>query len=195
MTSRTPGESVAHGFSQKTCLLAFTAAVRCCGRNPGGVASRTTSTPLLMTFSYASSPKKALSIFTRAPNCSLLFRRFAARSTIASSMSATAVSSLLGSAVSACAAAPLPRPPAPTRPTLTALVTVWAEMIPGNPTAMTPATAPVFLMKSRRSILEPLSDVLAIITVLPKSCSSPVAHRPGRFASYREAARVRSPIP
>jgi hypothetical protein len=51
MTARTPGESVAHGFSQKTCLLAFTAAVRCCGRNPGGVASSTTSTPLLITLS------------------------------------------------------------------------------------------------------------------------------------------------
>src|SRR3954464_7263836 len=66
ITSRTPGESVAHGFSQNTCLFAFTAAVRCCGRNPGGVASSTTSL-VVMTFSYASNPTYARSIFTWLP--------------------------------------------------------------------------------------------------------------------------------
>ncbi len=45
-TWRTPGASVAIGFSQKTCLLASIAARRCVGRKPGGVASSTTSTPL-----------------------------------------------------------------------------------------------------------------------------------------------------
>src|SRR5918995_833760 len=67
-------------------------------------------------------------------------------------MSATAVSTAFLSALSACAAAPLPRPPAPTRPTLRALVTDWPETMLGNPTAATPAAAPDFLRKSRRSI-------------------------------------------
>ena len=51
ITERMPGASVAAGFSQKMCLPASTAAFRCAGRNPGGDASSTTSTPLLMTFS------------------------------------------------------------------------------------------------------------------------------------------------
>src|SRR5262249_29999516 len=58
ITERTPEASVAIGFSQNTCLPASTAAFRCTGRNPGGVASNTTSTPLLITFWYASRPTK-----------------------------------------------------------------------------------------------------------------------------------------
>ena len=40
-TERMPGASVAIGFSQNMCLPALTHAARCCGRNPGGVASST----------------------------------------------------------------------------------------------------------------------------------------------------------
>ena len=47
---RTPGASTAIGFSQNTCLLAAMQRRRCCGRNPGGVASSTTSTPLSISF-------------------------------------------------------------------------------------------------------------------------------------------------
>ena len=42
-TLRTPGASTATGFSMKTCLPASMAAWRWIGRNPGGVARRTTS--------------------------------------------------------------------------------------------------------------------------------------------------------
>ena len=49
-TERTPNASVAIGFSQNTCLFASMQAARCTGRNPGGVASRTTSTLLSITF-------------------------------------------------------------------------------------------------------------------------------------------------
>jgi len=48
---RTPGASVATGFSMNTCLPALTAASYCIGRNPGGVQSSTTSTPQVMAFS------------------------------------------------------------------------------------------------------------------------------------------------
>ena len=47
---RTPGASVATGFSMKTCLPAFTAASNCAGRKPGGVQSNTRSTPLSIAF-------------------------------------------------------------------------------------------------------------------------------------------------
>ena len=40
---------MATGFSTKQCLLAATAAFKCKGLKPGGVASSTTSTPLSMT--------------------------------------------------------------------------------------------------------------------------------------------------
>ena len=43
---RTPGASVASGFSMKTCLPASTAASKCPGRKPGGWPMTTTSTPL-----------------------------------------------------------------------------------------------------------------------------------------------------
>ena len=45
-----PGASTATGFSVKTCLPASIAAARCVGRNPGGVARITRSTPLSITF-------------------------------------------------------------------------------------------------------------------------------------------------
>src|SRR5947208_1710835 len=50
-TERTPATSVATGFSRKACLPAATAALKCCGRKPGGVVSRTTSRPEPITFS------------------------------------------------------------------------------------------------------------------------------------------------
>ena len=40
-TVRMPGRSTATGFSVKTCLPASTAALRCIGRKPGGVARMT----------------------------------------------------------------------------------------------------------------------------------------------------------
>ena len=49
-TERAPTGSTATGFSMKMCLLAATAAAKCVGRKPGGVASSTTSTPLSRTF-------------------------------------------------------------------------------------------------------------------------------------------------
>ena len=49
-TARTPGPSTATGFSMKTCLPASTAAAKCTGRKPGGVARMTRSTPASMTF-------------------------------------------------------------------------------------------------------------------------------------------------
>jgi len=49
-TERMPGASTATGFSQKTCLPASMAALRCLGRKWGGSARITTSTPLSITF-------------------------------------------------------------------------------------------------------------------------------------------------
>ena len=46
MKRRTPGASTAIGFSAKMCLPAFTAASKCIGRKPGGVARITRSAPL-----------------------------------------------------------------------------------------------------------------------------------------------------
>src|SRR3954471_8120906 len=187
MTSRTPGESVAHGFSQNTCLFAFTAAVRCCGRKPGGVASITTST-LLITFSKASSPTYARSILTWLPNRSLPFKRLVAWSTIVSSTSATEVRTLFLSAVRAWPAAPLPRPPQPTRPSFSELVTDCPEMIPGNPVAMTPATVPVFLRKSRRSIF--CGFLSSVMDDLPVAFAHPsIPHHTVTHVSVKAAAR------
>src|SRR4028119_2248833 len=63
-TLRTPGASTATGFSQKTCLPAFIAAIKWSGRNDGGVANNTTSTPDSITFKYASKPTNLLVSFT-----------------------------------------------------------------------------------------------------------------------------------
>jgi hypothetical protein len=53
-----PGGSTATGFSVKMCLPAATAAARCAGRKPGGVARITRSIPAARTCSYASKPVK-----------------------------------------------------------------------------------------------------------------------------------------
>ncbi len=37
-------------YSEKTCLPAVTAALKCAGRNPGGLVSNTTSTSVAITF-------------------------------------------------------------------------------------------------------------------------------------------------
>ncbi len=49
-TCLTPGASTATGFSMKQFFPAFTAASKCIGRNPGGVAMITMSTPESITF-------------------------------------------------------------------------------------------------------------------------------------------------
>ena len=104
MTSRTPGESVAHGFSQKTCLLAFTAAVRCCGRKPGRRGQQHDVDAAVDHLVVGIEPEEGVVDLHAVPEPrAALQPRRRPFDDLASSMSATAVSSLLGSAVSACA--------------------------------------------------------------------------------------------
>ena len=119
-TERTPAASVAMGFSRNACLPAATAAWKCCGRKPGGVVSSTTSTPEAITFLQASSPTNRRSAGTWIRDGSLTDFATSRRPTsiFAGSMSPIAYSTVLLSAASASAAAPLPRPPQPIRPTL-----------------------------------------------------------------------------
>ena len=64
MKRRTPTGSVANGFSQKMCFFASTAASKCSGRYPGGVASMTMSTSEFTSFLKASKPTKRCSAST-----------------------------------------------------------------------------------------------------------------------------------
>ncbi len=120
MTDRTPGASVAIGFSQKTCLPASTAAFRWKGRNPGGVARSTTSTPLSKTFLYESRPINEVSGFTviLLLMASSFFSDLKLPCRRSSKMSPMAVNIAFLSAFKACSAAPVPRPPHPMSPTL-----------------------------------------------------------------------------
>ena len=172
MTSRTPGESVAQGFSQKTCLLALIAAVRCCGLKPGGVASSTTSTAVdhlvvriqpderVIDLHAASELRAALQPGRR------LLRRSPRRCRRWPSVRCW------------------DRRSAPARPRRCLVrrsrparaSTRWsptgAEMMPGKPAAIAPAT-PVFLRKSRRSILSGSFFGVVMMSCLMRLCRLP----------------------
>src|SRR5262245_30719633 len=106
------------GFSQKTCLPPSIAARRCAGRNAGGEASSTTSTPLLISRSPESSPMNLWSSAIRIWFAKSFLRCSSEESRRSWNASASATSTAPLSALSAWAAAPVPRPPQPTSPTL-----------------------------------------------------------------------------
>ena len=140
MNRRTPTGSVAIGFSVKTCLRAFTAASKCCGRYPGGVQSITMSRSDATIFLNASKllNRCSASTFTRdatdfasssafvpvnsAACFTLLVRYLGSRSrasdpsSLSSNTSPIATSSTLGSPLSMFTTACVPRPPQPTMP-------------------------------------------------------------------------------
>ena len=148
ITERTPGASTAMGFSTKRCLPAWTAASTCSGRKAGGVVRRITS-HVSITFLYASNPTNLRLSFTRTRSPTFEAANFARlASRWSSKTSATAKSSASGSALSACRAAPVPRPPHPISPTRS--VSLFAADAVPETAAVAITAAEEAFKKSRR---------------------------------------------
>src|SRR5690606_11331810 len=96
-----PGISTATGFSQKTCLPSFTANAKWAGLKFGGEHNKTTSTFDLISFSYASKPRKDVLSVTSIRSPYFCFKADSVLFRLSSKISANAVTCTSGSAANA----------------------------------------------------------------------------------------------